>query len=368
MLLLPLAASLLSAATTPVFPGSVPVFYGGLNGSKCFRIPTIIKTSQNTLLAFAENRVTDCGDNGPHHALVLRRSSDDGVSWGPMSTVVEGTTPCPGCPAAISNPNPLEVTLKDGSKAILLHYDTMNNPSVKKHGKDMQLWSFDDGNTWVDKSVLSYPPEENLGALIGPSVGLQADDGTLYYSACQTDGSGHFLYWSRDFGKSWTSSKGIRGLGECSIAFLVDAKDGRIIMDCRTGAGPRSQVIWAANGTQLSAVTKPAFHYGPGCQGSIVNSAGTLYVSNPNTTHGRTHMAVKYSQDRGASWHGLTNVWAGPSGYSQLVPLGSTTATAKSSSGAAAGSGGELGLLFEAGQHGTYETISFVKIQPKKKP
>jgi hypothetical protein len=105
-LLVTLAATA-TAAEPPVFPGSVPVFYGGLNGSKCYRIPTIIKTSKGTLLAFSENRVTDCGDNGPHHALVLRRSSDDGATWGPMSTVVEGTTPCPGCPAAISNPNPV---------------------------------------------------------------------------------------------------------------------------------------------------------------------------------------------------------------------------------------------------------------------
>jgi hypothetical protein len=242
--------------------------------------------------------------------------------------------------------------MTDGSKSILLHFDTMNNPNPKHHGKDMQLWSHDDGMSWGEKRVLSYPPEENLGALIGPSVGLQAADGTLYYSACQTDGSGHFLYWSKDLGKSWTASKGIKGLGECSIAFLVDPKDGRIIMDCRTGAGPRSQVTWAANGTQISPVTKPPFHFGPGCQGSIVNAGGTLYASNPNTTRGRSHMAVKFSQDLGASWHGLVNVFSGPSGYSQLVPLG--------------GAAGELGLLFEAGVKGTYDTISFVKVQPKK--
>ena len=108
-------------------PGT-PVFYAGLNGSKCFRIPTIIKTQSGTLLAFAENRISDCGDNGPHHALVLRRSLDMGKTWGPMIQVVEGTVPCPGCPAAISNPNPVEVTREDGSRAILLAYDTMNNP------------------------------------------------------------------------------------------------------------------------------------------------------------------------------------------------------------------------------------------------
>ena len=45
-------------------PGCTQVFCSGLNGSKCSRIPTIIRSSAGTLLAFAENRITDCGDNG----------------------------------------------------------------------------------------------------------------------------------------------------------------------------------------------------------------------------------------------------------------------------------------------------------------
>ena len=69
----------------------------------------------------------------------MRRSVDGGKNWGPMATVVEGTIPCPGCPAAISNPNPVEVTNADGSKDILLHFDTMNNPRGQHHGLDMQV-------------------------------------------------------------------------------------------------------------------------------------------------------------------------------------------------------------------------------------
>jgi len=42
-------------------PGCTPVFYPGLGGSKCFRIPTVIQTRKGTLLAFSENRKTDCG-------------------------------------------------------------------------------------------------------------------------------------------------------------------------------------------------------------------------------------------------------------------------------------------------------------------
>lgn len=83
--------------------------------------------------------VTDCGDNGQHHDLVVRRSTDLGKTWGPMIVVREGSTPCSHCPAAISNPNPVEVTMPSGQKRVLLHYDTMNNPKPDRHGVDMQV-------------------------------------------------------------------------------------------------------------------------------------------------------------------------------------------------------------------------------------
>ena len=149
--------------------------------------------------------MTDCGDNGKHHALVMRRSADNGATWGPMSTVVEGTVPCPGCPAAISNPNPVEVEFPNGTRAILLAYDTMNNPNAAHHGLDMMVWSFDDGASWDRGSVLSFPPQKNVGSLIGPAVGLQAADGTLVFWI--TDG---FLAVSKNHGATFTASQHVQ--------------------------------------------------------------------------------------------------------------------------------------------------------------
>ena len=48
----------------------------------------------------------------------------------------------------------------------------------------MQAWSHDDGLSWTNGTVLSYPPQENMGAMVGPSVGLQSPrTGRLYFSA-----------------------------------------------------------------------------------------------------------------------------------------------------------------------------------------
>ena len=134
------AAFLLHAQKPPPNPCTAatctPVFYAGLNNSQCYRIPSIVATHAGTLLAFAENRLNGCGDQGTHN-LVVRRSSDDGKTWGPLVTVFEGVTPCPGCPAAVSNPNPVEVLFPNGTRAVLLMFDTMNNPSSAHHGLDM---------------------------------------------------------------------------------------------------------------------------------------------------------------------------------------------------------------------------------------
>ena len=113
-----------SSPPPPIFPNSVPVFYPGLNGSKCFRIPTMIKTSSGIILAFSENREVSCHDTKPPHQIVLRRSLDDGKSWGPLILVAEDkVAPCKNCPKVPSNPNGVEITLNDGRKAILIHYE-----------------------------------------------------------------------------------------------------------------------------------------------------------------------------------------------------------------------------------------------------
>lgn len=81
--------------------------------------------------------------------------------------------------------------------------------------------------------------------------------------------------------------------------------------------------------------------------GSVANQNGTLYTSNDNTQRGRFMMTIKKSTDQGQSWSTGTLIHKGPSGYSQLVPLG----------------GKSMGLLFECGSRGTYDTISFVDVE-----
>ena len=63
------------------------VFTSGAEGYHTFRIPSLVVTGDGTILAFCEGRV---GGYRDHQALyvVLKRSTDNGVTWEPMQTLV----------------------------------------------------------------------------------------------------------------------------------------------------------------------------------------------------------------------------------------------------------------------------------------
>ena len=310
---------------------------------RCFRIPTMLMTKNGTLLAFAENRTADCGDTDGLHSLVLKRSFDKGLTWGAAILALEA----PLVAKDLSNPNPVEVTFADGTTAILLHFDTENNPTLKSHGVDAMIWSFDEGQTWSFPRILKYPPLKNTGGLVGPSVGLQANK-TIYFST-RFNGTTH-LYFSEDFGKTWeASTEGIQGVNECSIAFF-DEKEETILFNCRTSDHKRAQILFNKDGP-IGDLFYPDGLIDPNCQGSIVaGKEGQYFLSNDNSTSRREHMIVKMSQDQGKTWDKGIVVWPKLAGYSQLTVLNKNTDYT------------ELGLLFENGNKSTYERISFAAL------
>ena len=283
------------------------------------------------------------GDDGDHN-LVVRKSVDDGQTWGAIVIAVKGG----GRP--LSNPNPVEVDL-GGKRAVLLHYDTQNNPSVSHHGANLQVWSYDEGATWADTlNITAFMPSGYAGCMPGPSVGVQSTNGTIYFS-CHGFGINGFLYWSSDLGKSWQTSTVLSSLNECSIALLTNQS---IAMNCRTGGDYREQMTWSPQGELLGRIRRPAGLDDPNCQGSLLaarsSGSSTLYLSNDNTTAGRSHITVKRSDDAGVTWGEGLLVWAGPAGYSQLVGW------EQPEHGAAPP---QLGLLFELGVKSTYASIGF---------
>jgi len=325
------------------------IFAKGMMGAACYRIPSIILTPDGTLLAFAEQRLSDCGDNGQNN-IVMRSKEKDG-EWGEILMVAlsDGT--------AYSNANPAIVYDESGNWSVLLHYDTMNNPSSSRKGKNMQTWSTDGGKTWSEPSeITSFFPTESQGCMPGPAIGVQnnveghPEQGRIYFNCHSGNGGGnHILYWSDDLGKNWEFGPQLGSdYNECMIG-LLPSSNSSILMNCRTGKGTRAELFFDPDGAQSGEALYPDGLDDAGCMGSIVVREGedgddVVYQSNA-VGPSRTNLKVKKSVDSGKTFDDGILVWDGPAAYSMLVDAGDY-----------------IGLLLELGEDSPYESIGFAVV------
>lgn len=92
----------LRAQTAPVFVETVP-FVSGQSGYNTYRIPALVRSTNGTLLAFCEGRKNSGSDSGDID-IVLRRSTNNGATWLPMTLVQEEGG---GASITIGNPAPV---------------------------------------------------------------------------------------------------------------------------------------------------------------------------------------------------------------------------------------------------------------------
>lgn len=129
---------------------SVKVFEAGTGGHKVYRIPAMISLPDGDLLAFCEGRVNDAGDFGDIN-IVMKRSNDDGKTWGDLQTVVDNDALQAGNPAPVLDLN--DPAYPKGR--IFLFYNTGNNPEgeIRKGDGLREVWyktSSDNGATWSE--------------------------------------------------------------------------------------------------------------------------------------------------------------------------------------------------------------------------
>ena len=87
------------------------VFKSGDDGFNCFRIPSIIKAKNGTILAFAEGRKKSCSDTGDVD-LVYKKSYDNGITWSSLKVIWDdGNNTC-------GNPSPV-LDVKSGRISLL---------------------------------------------------------------------------------------------------------------------------------------------------------------------------------------------------------------------------------------------------------
>lgn len=329
-------------------------------GYSCFRIPAIIKTKAGTLLAFAEGRKTNCSDEDDID-LVVKRSSDDGKTWSKLSVVwSDGANTC-------GNPAPV-VDQATGKIHLLMTWNLgsddigmINNGTSTDTRRVFYTGSEDDGVTWATpKEITSDVKLATWGwYATGPCHGIQLTKGphagrlvipcdNIELKSAGGKGYSHVIY-SDDAGTTWklggVTPQHNLNPNESTVAEL---SDGKLMLNMRVGNNNNLRMVsksadagltWAPVSTAYGLVD-------PVCQASLLSASidnkHTLFFSNAAATT-RTNMTIKMSLDDGATWTKQYTVYAGFSGYSDIVMLSNT----------------QIGILYEAGKNRYWDGIAY---------
>ena len=140
----------------------------GDEGYGCYKIPTILRTRNNTLLAMIEARKNSCDDQG-YVDLRLRRSFDGGKTWAPSQLVHGNSTDTHWTTVGDGN------MVQDKSTGIIWLLHTRNNSRLfLSHSKD-------EGASWTglrevtEALKFGYPTQNWIGT--GHAGGIQLSRG-----------------------------------------------------------------------------------------------------------------------------------------------------------------------------------------------
>ncbi|AXK33574.1 exo-alpha-sialidase [Streptomyces armeniacus] len=351
---------------------SVP-YVAGTEGYASFRIPAVVVTAGGTLLAFAEGRRASDDDFGDID-IVLRRSTDGGAGWGPMTVVAANGDDLAGNPAPIATADG-RVVLVEVFNAAAATEDAIRRGRVSAaDGRRVYVQHSDDeGATWSASREITETtkrPEWRWYATTpGHAIELREAPHTgrlvvpANHSVPPTGGDngtegryngGHDLL-SDDGGETWRlgytddNTDGYVNVNETTAAELPD---GRVYFNTRNDSpspGNRADAYSADGGATLELPFRPqAGLVAPVVEASVLQlrDPDLLLFSAPADPDSRALMTVRASTDGGVTWRSAYTVDGLPAAYSDLVRIDADT----------------VGLLYETGDFSAYSTISFLRI------
>lgn len=328
------------------------LFRAGEGGYHTYRIPVLLATQRNTLLAFCEGRKASRSDTGDIDVL-LRRSTDGGRTWTAAVTLADHG------PDTIGNPAPVQ-DRQTGTIWLLLTGnpgDTNEREIIETGVRGTRtVWvmaSRDDGRTWSRPAEITrdVKPGDWTWYATGPVHGIQTRSGRLVIP-CDHEVKGHrgffsHVIYSDDHGQSWKlGGKTAELTNESTVAEL---SDGTLMLNMRSYARRyrRAVAFSKDEGLTWSAPSFDETLIEPVCQASLLRypkGKGRLLFANP-AAETRVRLTVRLSEDDGKTWQYSRVVHEGPSAYSSL----------------AATRGGAVGLLYEKGEREPYETLTFAR-------
>lgn len=347
-------------------------FISTTGGYHTYRIPALARTPDGALIAFAEGRKNSGGDSGDID-IVCRRSTDGGSTWQPQQVVTARGADTAGNPTVVTDPASGDLVLVSCGNA-----GAATEAEVLKGLATRQVYvqrSADSGATWTAPVDITAQAKASWMRwyATGPGCGVAVTQGPhagrlvipANHSRAPAAGSadtgvepkyfgGHGLI-SDDGGHTWqigfTSSNPTGAINENETT-AAELPDGRLYVNCRnqygTVAGTRADA-WSADGgsTLQSAYRVQGTIVTPVVQGSLLQvPGGPLLYAGPEHPEGRIAMAIRRSDDGGATWRTCRRISGLHAAYSSMALIDAAT----------------VGLLYETGDWTPYGRIELVAI------
>lgn len=316
----------------------VDIFTSGTNNTHTFRIPSLVTAPNGDLIAAIDARRDNSRDLiwVRNIDIVIKRSSNNGTSWGPMEVVAD----FPDGEAA-SDPS---MIVNKITGEIFLFYNYMNQDTAPKIFYLHVIKSKDNGKTWSKHqditSQITRPEWYKDFKFITSGRGIQLGNGGLRHCMVNLE-SGLHLFGSDDHGKTWFfKDLPIKPANESKV---IELMDGSLMINARqNGSGSRQIHISRDEGNSWKSYNDTIL-VDPGCNGSIIRytsiehgfSKNRLLFSNAKSEKGRKNLNVRISYDEGKTWSEGKTINPGSSAYSSLTILND----------------GSIGVFYEANNH-----------------
>ncbi len=332
------------------------IFVNKESGYECFRIPTILKSLNNRLLAFAEGRKNSCDDSGDTD-IVLKYSDNEGITWSQLITIWnDGNNTC-------SNPSPVFDEVNNVIWLVACWNSNLDNETRFLNGtniyqrKIFTISSKDNGLTWeLPKDITSNVKTDQMNWYgTGPCHGIQIKSNIhknrLIVPCNHSIFSTFFSHtiFSDDLGNTWKLGGIVPTTGQ-NESTIAELDNGKLILSMRNYKEPRTlrtiSFSYDLNESWSTAVPNKNL-IEPICQGSLLSITNDnkirLLFSNPANQNERKNLTIKTSNDLGITWNKYYEITKNYSAYSDLVEISKKM----------------VGIIFENGLQNPYEKISF---------
>ena len=342
---------------------------GSLSQTKYYRIPTIIRTADGGIAAFADDRYDNTQDLGKvasgaagKHKIdvVMRKSMDDGATWGAAQVVAAGDGTSA---AACGYGDPAVVRTLSGKLICLMAAGSTSFPNGMLHVGYSE--STDNGATWsTPKDIYSAINKNGLSitsAFTSAGKGICFSNGRVAFAmnATVSGKTNEYILYSDDEGTTWTIAPNM-ACASADESKLEIMNDNSLLLSVRQG-GWNSQANRAYNRTTGDASGDGINSWGEKSYWTDLNANGCnadiLYYSRATEGEGvrdlLLHTAIKTFQtyrkdlrlymsfDQGQTWQEAFQLQPGYSAYSSMQKLAN----------------GDLAIIFEDGSLGNQDKM-----------